>query len=105
MIKLGRQNAKQLREQRQTEAKQVMLLARDCLSDEKFKRYKEKALAHRAEVLKQIFKYKNPNPTEYAFELRELIAVADFSLLLLEDIEDEAKMDVKIEEPKEEEKA
>lgn len=83
----------QLREQRRDEAKQVMLLARECLSDEKFKRYKEKAIAHRDKLLKEIFKFRATDPIEYAFELRELLAVADFSLQLLEDVEGEAKME------------
>lgn len=103
-FKLGRQDSAIRRKVLLESSKQVILLARACLSDEKFLRYKEKALAHRAEVLKQIFKYKNPNPTEYAFELRELLAVADFSLLLLEDIGGEAKSGVDIEPKKEEDK-
>jgi len=94
-MKLGRQDSKQKREQAQAEAKQVMLLARECLTDEKFKRYKIKAIAHRDKLLKEIFKFRTANPTEYAFELRELLAVADFSLQLLEDVEDEAKVEGK----------
>ena len=94
-LRLGRQDSAEKRKKAQEEAKAVMLLARECFSDDKFKRYKAKAIAHRDNLLKEIFKFRTADPIEYAFELRELLAVADFSLQLLEDVEAEAKMEEK----------
>ena len=94
-IKLGRQDSKQVREKLKDEARQIIALARDCLADDKFKRYRDMALQHREKLLQALMGYEEDDPIKYAFEVRLLLNTLGLSNQLLKDIEAEAKMEIK----------
>ena len=93
-LNIGKPQNKKLREQARDEVNAVMLLARECLQDDKFKRYKDIALRHQEKLIAALVDYTNPDPIQYAFEVREMLCILGYSKLLLKDIEKEAKMEV-----------
>jgi hypothetical protein len=94
-IKLSKreQHNADIRKQALNDAKAVALLARECLTDKKFKKYRKKALEHQEKLIDAIIDYVNPNPVEYAFEVREMLSVLGYSKLFLKDVEKEAKVE------------
>lgn len=102
-FQLGKNDSKAKRLIRQENAKEVMLLARDCLNADQFKRYKIKALAVTKEIDEALDEYQNDNPVEYGFKVRELLTMRRLIRTLLKDVEEEAKVGVEIKEEKKEE--
>lgn len=72
------------------EAEEVLALARRCLGQLSFTRYKDRALKAREKIMKDLTNYHDSDPLRYAFGMAEIVNNIRNMEALLRDIEMEA---------------
>lgn len=95
--KTPEEEVKRLQAQRELEEKlkEVAQLGRDCLSDERFKRYKEAYIKARELLIKKLLENTEPDPIKYAFFAKSYLSKLDGMGMLIEAVEKDAKKEMK----------